>query len=189
MLFKFNNNIEHYQWSRHVNDVCLTLVTVTVLLCSLLFFVPFFTFSQSHSQQPASTMTRTAKRGPENKKRHEASDWDTLKPQTQSQPSRGKQNSKNRDKDRSGAWQKGQHGKSKKPRTGEEELLHTILHREQRRERRREKRANERLSKKVDFQGHSLFYLLPVLCCVTEHGVHLSSICLLHSDIGYMYFI
>lgn len=41
MLFKFN--IDHHHWSRHVNDVCLTLVTVTltVLLCSLLFFLFF----------------------------------------------------------------------------------------------------------------------------------------------------
>ena len=60
----------------------------------------------------------------------------------------------------------------------------------------REKKGKESKGTSVQKGGFlGAFIVLSVvkkkLCCVTltEHGVHLSRVCLLHSDIGYMYFM
>ncbi|XP_070205209.1 zinc finger CCHC domain-containing protein 9-like isoform X2 [Littorina saxatilis] len=113
--------------------------------------------SERHSTPFCEAMTRTAKRGAENKKRHDASDWSILKSKTTSQPPRDKRKFSSKDKQTS-KWNQG--NRWQKARTGEEELLHLALHKEQRRERRREKRVKERQIQKVCFKcrlpGHKV---------------------------------
>lgn len=109
-------------------------------------------------------MTRTARRGALNKKRHEGTDWSTLQEQAGPLLQPDKQKSEGgSDKKQKGKSQKSQGEKFKmlkKGRTAEEEVLRVYMHKEERREKRRQKRAQERLVKKVCFKcrmpGHKV---------------------------------
>merc|ERR1712062_155924 len=106
----------------------------------------------------SSKMTRTAKRGPENKKRHDATEWSALKIEPNNGgPVRQNHNSskghRGQNKWAQGSkWSNKGNNHFKKRRTGEEELLHMVLHKEQRRERRREKTERDRQMKKLCFK-------------------------------------
>ncbi|KAL8611999.1 hypothetical protein ACOMHN_048495 [Nucella lapillus] len=101
-------------------------------------------------------MTRTARRGSENKKKHEGTEWESLKPLEQAPPSRsdaqhkasgqqppGKKGRKN--------WSQGLNG---------ENILHKMMAQKERSEKRRQKRQDERKAKKRCFKcrltGHKV---------------------------------
>ncbi|XP_076465777.1 uncharacterized protein LOC143297356 [Babylonia areolata] len=99
-------------------------------------------------------MTRTARRGPENKKKHEASDWNTLRsschtPSTQ--PEAGLTARARSDKRRGQASNK-MKGPAGKARMKGKDILHTVLAKEQRREQRRQRRIQDRETKKRCFK-------------------------------------
>ena len=99
-------------------------------------------------------MTRYAKRGPDNKKKHEASNWVKLKsdvlnsnlgsicPEEKFRVSNDKIKLRN-------ILCKGLKVKKKMQRSGEEGVLHAYLHKQHRREKRRQTRAKERQQNKV----------------------------------------
>lgn len=90
-------------------------------------------------------MTRFARRGPENKKKHEATDWGSLKEGLQKQ--KAKRNKS--DSDSNAKYKKSWPKIKGKKITAEEHLLATAFKKEQRREQRRVKRITERAAKQV----------------------------------------
>ncbi|PVD20117.1 hypothetical protein C0Q70_20611 [Pomacea canaliculata] len=101
-------------------------------------------------------MTRFARRGPENKKKHEATDWDSLKEGLQKP--KAKRNKS--DSDSNAKYKKSWPKIKGKKITAEEHLLATAFKKEQRREQRRVKRITERAAKQVCFNcrlpGHKV---------------------------------
>lgn len=98
-----------------------------------------------------------------NKKRHEATDWSTMKEQAKSVPLPDKHESEGSNERRNDHSKKNKGEKlkqHKKGKTAEAEVLHMYIHKEERREKRRQKRAKERLLKKVCFKcrlpGHKV---------------------------------